>query len=754
MISDQSSIKNRGISKSWSSLSKLTFNSHEKGGIDTSSEASLPTLREDKENKDHRTRSMTAEDVQQFWSTLSIHAASTAMDNGGGTKSAMAAAESLLEHSEEMAITPQTIRNAASKASISILRNDTADSRVASAVAVAVIQRGTALLQEMNEQNLDQTEAQTSKKVLAVRSSMHHNSSRASLRSRKSSNSSRGRKNNVTIHNLKQVRGSEIKKNPLDDNITIGSTSTFGFKKGDKYATELETESERGRSSVRNSSLSSRELDKYATNLGQIPERCPSEESSHASAEPSQYSTDQSTIATESYHGLGQRSSRLTTDGALVPTYFRTTGGSSSSYSITKKVDSLAEFAANSSDISSMRRKEEVLERQHAEFAAAADALEKKIAAAVAALESSGSASTSSQHNKLDNIDCSKVETPSDYSKVETPRMSNRGASSSKKNTVLEKLTITTNANESNVDDELTTSPREQLHVRTALGKASKLFRIAEDETEHTKQDTAGRNSDNRRTNLPSSIDVLHNQNEGEEKEEEKDDEEEEPIEVVLVKKTLKDKVKGFLHNKTKKVTWAATNALKIIPARSNAAKKKSAERRSSRALRKRRTLRRRFGCRSGTEGSEDVITGQGPGQDVPEQNPQTSINNKEIEPKVVTFDTALTAEVEIPLDETFSIVSALENSQASNKSTPKNVSSRNNFRQFLGQAFYSQPDHSIDEETIITFSTNDSTAAQSSVEAVLEVEDVSRVTDASSNYSRMSRSTIGSGSNLGLRYV
>jgi hypothetical protein len=748
MISQQSSIRNRGIANTWSSLSKLSFNSYGKGGSDRSSAgASVPTLRDDKcypDYKDHRTQGMTVEDVQHFWSTLSIHAASTAMDIGGGTKSAVAAAESLLEHNEEVVITSQTIRNAASKASISILKNNSADSRIASAVAVAVIQRGTSLLKEMNEQNLHETQAKSSQKVVSERSSTHHISSRKSLRSRTSRNSSRDRKNNVTIHNFKQISESEIQKNPLDDNITVGSISTVGFENGDKYSTEMETESERGRNFEHSSSLNTRELDKYATNLGQIDARCSSDESSHASEEPSQYSTDHSTIATESYHGLGERYSRHTRDSTQIPKFFRTTGGSSSSYSITKKVDSLAEFAANSSDISKMRRKEEELERKHAEFAAAADALEKKIAAAVAALESSGSASTS--QSKLDNI--------------ATPRVSNRGRASSKKNKETDKLTNTTITEERTMDDELTTSPGgQQFNVQTVSGKASKLFSIAEDETENTGHYTSGSSYDNRCANFPSSINVLCIQNEGGEKEEGKDDDDEEPIEVVLGKKTLKGKVKEFVQNKTKKVTWGAKNAFKIIPARSTAAKKKSAERRLSMVLQRRRTSRRRFGCVSGMERSGRVITGQGP---MPAQNPQTTINNKEVESKVATFGAkTLTTKEEIPFIDTCSTVTTLDISQASSKSSRKNLSSRNNAMQFLNQAFYSQPDQSIDEETVVTFSTNGS--AQSSVEAVLEVdsfvtqkdgEDLSRSTDASSYYSRISRSTIGSGSNLGLRFA
>ena len=742
MFSQQSSL---------SSLSKLSYNSYKNGGSDEN----LP------EDKDHRRQSVTAEDAQHFWSTLSIHAAAAVMDIGGRNKSALAAAESLLEHGEMQgmgAITPQTIRLAASKATIAILKSNSSESHIASAVAVAIIQTGTALLHEMNEQHLDQKETHFANKILAVRSSTHNNSSRTmSLRSTKSRNLSRVRKNDVMIHNLKQIRGSELQQNnPLDDNITIGSISTFGFKKWDKYATELDSVSDRGRNSVRNSSVSSNVLDKYATN-SQLAERCSNEESSHASADPSQYSTDQSTIATMPYHGLGQCSSRSTKEDVIMPEYLRTTGGSSSSYNKTKKFDSLTELTADSSDINSIRRNEEVLGRQHAEFSAAVDALEKKVAAVVAALEVAGSLSASAsmkRQYKLDKFDSTSTETPRmsngviDVDSVKKGKPRKRVTSA--KATVLE-------AKENSNDDELTTSIGE-LSFAHMMGEASKLYRITEDtsETEHTKEDTAASNSDDRCTNLPSSIDFVWNKNPGGE-------EEEEPVEMVLAKNTVKDKMKGFLHHKKKKVNWAATNSMKIIPARS--------KRLSRAVLRRRRSSRRRSGKRRSdtTESSGGVINEQGPGHDVSARKAQTTPKGKES--KVVTFvDTTLATEAEIPLNDTSSIFSclsspqsrqnddALDTSQTSKKSASKNLPSPSKkFRQFFNQAFYSQPDHSIDDETVVTLCTNNS-EAQSSVEVILEgnsfVDDKDEESRAShvSSYTMISSST--KGSKLGLLFA
>mmetsp|Transcript_13863 Transcript_13863/g.28241 ORF Transcript_13863/g.28241 Transcript_13863/m.28241 type:complete len:794 (+) Transcript_13863:2-2383(+) len=779
----------------------------------TSLDEPLPTLREGKCYQEVK-ENMAAGDVQQFWSTLSIHAASTVMEFGGGNASALAAAEAILGHGEKMTrsgtITTQAVRNAASSSSIAILKHDGEDSRIASAVAVAVIKKGSALLQEMNEKRLDQTDTQSCMSILTERPTQDNSSRASSLRSKKSGNSSRGRKKkNVMINDMKKMRGSESQENQPDDNITVSSISTFGFKTWDKYATEMESDSEKEKGkknekekALKSVTVTSKVVDKYATKYATDSEKilngCLSGEASEAT---SRYSIDQSTIATESYHCLGKHSSRLTKEEDLkIPKYFSTPGGSLSSYNIGKKVDTLAVLGADSSDISSMRRKEEELGRKHAEFSAAAEALEKKIALAVAALEESGSSSTPKL--KPDNGDSTNMKTPrlsnrGDKAKNKTSRVSNRRDTTSKRKTPqvpnydaasMETDTIQeswTTANDSNIDDELTPPTGKQSQGRSVLGLASKLSRISEDMTEHTKDDTAGK-SDNRRASLPTSFSVESDQNEGDEDDEgeeeyfEDEDDGEESIEVDLDKPTIKDKVKGFLHQKKKKVTWAATNAFKTIPARSNAGIK-SAEKRLSQASRatrralrrKRRELKRRFSRSSAGKSIE-----QGHDKNVP---PTLS----DVEVRVVTFnDAALTAEADIQPNETSSIFSGSifsgiesrsqasgkhsqasgKHSHASGKLALKHDQELKNYMsspitRFLDQAFYSQPERSIDEETAVTFSTNNS-EAQSSVEAILELgDDLSRVTGDTSNYSSSynsgkSRSTIGSGSNLGLRFA
>eukprot|EP00986_Skeletonema_menzelii_P008417 scaffold3535_cov148-Skeletonema_menzelii.AAC.1 len=716
---------------------------------------------------------MIAGDVQRFWSTLSIHAASAVMEIGGENESALAAAESILEQGDKITragspITSQTVRDAASKASVAILQNDDSDSRVASAVAVAVIQKGTALLQEIKENKLDNKKEKQSLKSILTERNNHDNSSRtSSLTSRKSRNSSRGRKKNIMFHDMKKIRGSDSQNNRQDDNITVSSISTFGFKQWDKYATEKESDSERNREPVRKKTSV---VDKYATDSIFLNE-CVSTESSHTSGEPSQYSTDQSTIATESYHCLEKHSSpRKKEEDSLIPKYFSTAVGSLSSYNITKKVDSLAVVNAGASDISSMRRKEEELERKHAEFSAAAEALEKKIALAVAALEESGSSKTP----KLvpDNVESNDIKTPrvsnrggststtkkkkpgvSNYyvastaTKKKTSRASNYGDKSTKADRTLQELTITTHANDNSIDDELTTPTGNQLQGRSVFGSTYGLFRIAEDTTEDAKDDTS-RISDTRLQNVS-------DKNEGDEEKGIED----ESIEVSLSKKSFKNKVKGFLQHKKKKVTWAATNAFKIIPARSNSRRMSAGKRLSQTLGRKSRGLKRRFSrSRSfDTEGSSGGRTELG--HKVPELNtPPTTTNGvevtkplKDVDVRVVTFDDAvISAETEIPPNENSSTASGSmfsgrdSYSQASSKSGLKNYYS-SPITRFLEQAFYSQPDHSIDEDTALTFSTSNS-EAQSSIEAILEVDDISLVTDESYN-SRKSHSTKGSGS-------
>lgn len=766
MLSLQSSFQNRGL------------------GSNASLDESLPTLREGKSCHQEDKENMTAGDAQQFWSTLSIHAASTVMGIGGKNESALAAAESVLEHGEKSTrggtpITTQAVRNAASKSSIAVLKCDGEDSRVASAVAVAVIQKGTALLHEMNGKQVDQT--QSLENILTEKRSAHDNSVRtSSQRSRKSASSSRGsssrgRKKNTMINDMKKLRGSESQENRLDDNITVGSISTFEFKQWDKYATEKESPSERNRKpiSIRNSTstVKSSMADKY-----KILDEWTNAEPSQASALASQYSTDQSTIATESYHLLGKRSSRRKKEeDLLIPKFFSTTGGSLSSYNITKKVDSLAVLGAGSSDISSMRRKEEELERKHAEFSAAAEALEKKIALAVAALEESGASATP----KLDstNLQTPRVSNRGGASK--TPWMLNHGGASTKADTSLQELTITTNANDINIDDDLTASTGKQSRGGSVSGSASKLARIAEDTTEHAKDDIAG-NSDNRLPNRPKTTDVVSDQKGGDEEKDEEEEEEiiedeedgKESIEVYLGKKSLKDKVKGFFRKK-KRVTWAATNAFKTIPARSDSGLSRATRtwRRKGRGLKrrgskrrgsKRRGLKQRF---SRSRSTEESSVGESHEQE-PDVSAQAPSAMKDVEVRVVTFnDEALTteAEAEILPNENFSLFSRSgfsgpeSQSEASSKSAPKNftspISLANPITRFLDQAFYFQPEHSIDEETAATFSTNNSSEAQSSVEAILEAaDDISRVTGDTSNYSSSWKS--GSGSNLGLRFA
>lgn len=755
----------------------------------------------------------TTGDEQLFWSALSIHAASAVMEAGGENECALIAAEAILEQGENTKhagthITATAVQSAASKASVAILQNDDKDSRVASAVAVAVIQKGTELLQEIKENKLEQS----LNSILTERNTRDNSAWTSSLTSRKSRNSSRGRKKNIMIHDMNKITGSESQKNRLDDNITISSITTFGFKKWDKYATEKESVSERNREPVRNSAetVESSVADKYATDSIFLRHT----ESSHTSGEPSSYSTDQSTIETESYHCLGKHSSRRrkSEEDSLIPKYFSTASGSLRSditkklslgsditkkiplrSDNTKKIDSLSVLSANAgtSDISSMRRKEEELERKHAEFSAAAEALEKKIALAVAALEESGSSKTSKL--KPDNDEYSNIKTPrvsnrggesfnsntktTDVSnrgkvsaklKKKTPRASNYSDTSTKADKALQGLTITTKAKDSNIDDELVIPTGTESLV---FGATSKLFRIAEDTAEDAKDDIS-RISDIRLEKFSKYTSAMSDKNEGEE----------ESIEVSLGKKSLKDKVKGFLQHKKKSVTWAATNAFKIIPARSNAGRKFARKKIGRARGRKKSGLKQRFsrsfgnsfsrsrsfdtessaGGRTETEQGHKVLERNTTSMDVKVDKPSKNVGmdkpSKDVEVRIVTFDdAAITAEAEIPPNETSSTVSGSmysdrdSCSQASSKSSLKNYYS-SPFTRFFDQAFYSGPDHSIDEDTALTYSTCNS-EAQSSIEAILEVDDISRVTTESYN-SRISHSTKGSGSNLGLRFA
>ena len=719
-------------------------------GDDTFSKETLPTLREDQCYQENQ-KSMNSGDAQRFWSTLSIHAAAAVMNGGGGNDSALAAAESVLEHGEAIAsdsalMTSQAIRNAASKASIAILKDNNEDSRAASAVAVAIIQKGTQMLQELNQQHFLDIDSQSSRTIL-TEIPIHSNASRKSLRSsRKSGNSSRSRKtsntlgsrkSNVMIHNMKEIKGPKPQQNPLDDNNTIGSISTFRFKRWDKYATDEESASAKESSISQQNKVTSSVVDKYDVSSGTKLQQCSSDETSHPSLEPSQYSTDQSTIATESYHCLGKRSSLRTRDDNLnIPEYLRMAELPSSltraervefltanekkkieSLAANEKIESLAALGAKSSDLSSMRRKEEELERKHAEFSAAAEALEKKIAAAVAALEEAESSSKSKSmcnHAESASMDTSQMTSARiDAEKIKTPRTSNvslydfadlDSADIDANATVLGQK-ISTDAHGSNVEEP----------------SKSKLFHISEDSVvEETNDDSAGFIDERWLNPRPSDEETAVV-----------------PFDAVASKKTLKDKVKGFIHQKKKKVTWAATNAFKTIPARSNAGIKSV-----SRALRRRRSRRKRS-RRLGTSTSKSV-------SDEEYKAPTTS-NKYDV--KIVTFDD--NAFIEIPISQTTSMFSSQNSSYTSGKSESIIPSFSNNISQFLDQAFYSQPVKSIDEETANTFSTNNS-GTQSSVEAILEVDDASRAAsnNSSSYRSRVSGSTAESGSNLGLRFA
>jgi hypothetical protein len=283
-----------------------------------------------------------------------------------------------------------------------------------------------------------------------------------------------------------------------------------------------------------------------------------------------------------------------------------------------------AEFVV-SAEAKDFRRIDEELERKHAEFSAAASALQKKLETLRLAL------------NKLDSTDPETTQV--------TWSLSTTNTSANKGDNNEEGLSLNASLTRKKT--------RDLSNFRSILKKASTSF--CKVEHKHDQQEDKDGNYfsyDEKNAVLSSPDDECHQTT---------------SIEVALMTKTFKDKVKA--------VTWAATNALKRIPARSRTGIK-SAKRRVSRALRRRHSLRRRRGCR------------------LKEEHKNT-------------------------IDSTPCDMAMKNKPQARSNSDAKKSSSKSISNDFLYQPFYLGP-YVSDEETVVSMFTNEC-GAQSCVEAVLD---------------------------------
>ena len=315
---------------------------------------------------------MSAANIQHFWSALSIHASGTVLNIGGQATAALAVASSLLEDGEkmirinetrrkqqrsyssnrnsdggssskkpkqEMRITSQTIHNAASKASIIILQKGAADSEaateVASAVAVAIIEKGTELLNDMNNECDNGVIEFPAKGVLTSRTT-----------------------SSLTGSQKRSDLSKADRYKSQMDNSNTNDRSTVIFKMWDKYATSKDKDSE-GKRSTKETQAQSQSDISFAGQ--QYPESCIASNSSERTSFDYSEHTDNTTIATESYHNLGPPPSNPYSD------------------TLKKREEDLGRLLAAETEV--IRQKGEALERGRAQFSTAADELQRKLEA-------------------------------------------------------------------------------------------------------------------------------------------------------------------------------------------------------------------------------------------------------------------------------------------------------------------------------------------------------------------------------------
>ena len=496
---------------------------------------SLPPLHEDtlyQDDKENAVTKMSAANIQHFWSTLSIHASGTVINIGGQATAALAVASSLLEDGEkmirinetrrkqqrsyssncnsdgsssskkpkqEMRITPQTIHNAASKASIIILQKGAADSQaateVASAVAVAIIEKGTELLNDMNNECDNEVIEFPAKGVLTARTTSSLTGSQKSSSSRRN-----------------DLSKAERYRSQMDNSNTNDSMSTVIFKMWDKYATSKDSEGKRSTKETQAQSNRSFPGQQY-------PESCiaSSNSSERTSFDYSEH-TDNTTIATESYHGLGPPPSNPYSD------------------TLKKRQEDLGRLLAAETEI--IKQKGEALERGRAQFSTAADELQRKLEAL--------------QH-ELDNIDAANSQTPDPLTSSKENDSISRNKSTDDTNSASrnvsagnsseEQESATSTAEPSQASLECATSTSEPSQIRSVLKKPTKVFRIVEDETIHKPVEPL-------KETVPDGTCLISSVHSSVE----------EAFEAVLAKKTYKGRVK--------RVTWAAANTLCSIPGR------------------------------------------------------------------------------------------------------------------------------------------------------------------------------------------
>ena len=169
----------------------------------------------------------------QLWTTLSIHAASAAMSTSYPAHQKTAAAQLvsslLLQDTKDMntcvEITHQTIRNAASKASIAILSSGDNNEGIATVVASSILKDGNRILREIDKikrrssGGIDETTSSAGYHIMSKRSTEKAAYSTANGNASKSSS-----------QQAKQQQDEDTKS------VLSISTSKFG---GDKYATTI-----------------------------------------------------------------------------------------------------------------------------------------------------------------------------------------------------------------------------------------------------------------------------------------------------------------------------------------------------------------------------------------------------------------------------------------------------------------------------------------------------------------------------------
>jgi len=234
---------------------------------------------------------------QQFWTTLSIHAASALMSSTVSTsiipkqlkiEAATIASTSLLQHAttrgknnkkRQEKITSQTIRNAASKASIAILSNcGNADSDMNTELAIvvpgAILKEGNRMLREMNQVDCRDDKSETG---LSKKSSFTSSTKDSSI-----STTSEG--GGTSLHHRTHMKStSPVQQDTMQDDQTIQSISTSKFG-SDKYQ-QLDQPKRKKKNdttsvTVRSISTSKYGKDKYAIDIVDSARSVSGEESS------------------------------------------------------------------------------------------------------------------------------------------------------------------------------------------------------------------------------------------------------------------------------------------------------------------------------------------------------------------------------------------------------------------------------------------------------------------------------------------